>query len=67
MGIQHDPDGICVVVQILQGQMRVVGQDRTNSDQDGIVLPPEPFGARLVLVRRYGHLRPVGSGDLAVR
>ncbi len=56
MGIEDDPDGIGVVVQILERQMRIVGDYGAYADEYGVVLPSQSFGPRLVLIRRYRDL-----------
>ena len=66
MGVEDDPDGVGVVVEVLEGQMGVVGDDGADPHEDRIVLAPEVLGTGLVLVGGYRHLRPVGPGDLAV-
>lgn len=64
--VQNDPDGVGVVVQVLEREVRVIGDDGPHADQYGVVLATQTLGARLVLVRGDGDLAPVDAGDLAV-
>ena len=66
MGVQDYPDGIRVVVQVLEREVRVVGDDGADAHEYGVVLAPEPLGAGLVLLGGYRYLGPVVPGDLPV-
>ena len=65
--VQNDAYGVGVVVKVLEGQMRVVRDDRSHAHEYGVVLPAQVLRTGFVLVGRYGHLGAVASGDLPIR